>query len=505
MKLPPALSSAPASVFSSLSIPIWILDLSPLAAKLHARTDAASYPHPDELHTALLTAPVVLAVNQAAVAYHGARSERELLGSLDRIFLPSTMDAFADALIALRRGSHSEAEIFLGHLHDARSRVRARFDRMADADERLIVSMSLLSVPRHSNLLDVIPDLLFEINAGGICVDFAGPKDDPLFDSRDFLGKSLTEALPADVAHRLLAALQRLRRHGGTERLEYALSMSDGLHWFDARMVALPFGGATAYVRDVTDRKSAEWRLQESQAELDARVRARTLELEYANREMTAFNYSVAHDLRAPLRAIRGFSDIVLERSDAGLDTENVHCLERIRAAAKQMDRLIDDLLRLSQVSRRELERTSVDVSQLAIDIVNGLRATQPERQVRIHVQPDIRATGDPGLLRIVFENLIGNAWKFTSATASPEVTVSATVCKRTTIACVRDNGAGFDMRHADRLFGAFQRLHAHDEFEGTGIGLAIAHRIVERHNARIWTEAAVGKGAAFFIELESA
>jgi light-regulated signal transduction histidine kinase (bacteriophytochrome) len=281
--------------------------------------------------------------------------------------------------------------------------------------------------------------------------------------------------------------------------------MSDGLHWYEARMHALPSGGATAYVRDITELKSAEWRYQESEQRfraLDASVRTRTQELEIANQELEAFSYSVAHDLRAPLRAISGFTQVVLERLEHGLDARNLEYVERIRTSACHMDRLIADLLRLARVSRAEVAHEVVDLSALASEIAARLQNIDADRRTCITVQPSIRVRGDSGLLRIVLENLIGNAWKFTSATEDSAIEVGAFQEDHMAVCYVRDNGAGFDMQQADRLFNAFQRLHSPTEFEGTGIGLAMTHRIIQRHRGRIWAEAEPGKGATFYFAL---
>jgi len=225
-------------------------------------------------------------------------------------------------------------------------------------------------------------------------------------------------------------------------------------------------------------------------------------ELEATNRELEAFSYSVSHDLRAPLRTIDGFSQILQEDYEDRLDEEGVDYLGRVRAASKHMAGLIDDLLDLSRVGRRPLRREHVDLSALAAGIVEDLRMSQPGRKVEFVAEEDVAAWADVGLLKVALENLLGNAWKFTSRV--PEARVEFGVAEEggRPVYYVRDNGAGFDQAYSDKLFGAFQRLHAQEEFEGTGIGLATVARLVHRHGGRVWAEGRVGEGATFYFTL---
>ncbi|HUS27651.1 MAG TPA: ATP-binding protein [Kofleriaceae bacterium] len=225
-----------------------------------------------------------------------------------------------------------------------------------------------------------------------------------------------------------------------------------------------------------------------------------------ANKELEAFSYSVSHDLRAPLRGIAGFSLALVEDESDKLSPKGHDYLNRIRAGAQRMGELIDDLLRLSRVSRADFKKERVDVSSLATLVVEDLRKSAPERSVAVDIQPNVSASADPRLLRIVLENLIGNAWKFTSKTESAKIEVGArdddSEGGKQRVYFVRDNGAGFDMKYAERLFAAFQRLHSDKEFPGTGIGLATVQRIVIRHGGRIWVEAAPSAGATFQFTL---
>lgn len=238
-------------------------------------------------------------------------------------------------------------------------------------------------------------------------------------------------------------------------------------------------------IRDLTSRKQAESALL------------------LANRELEAFNYSVAHDLRAPLRGIDGFSQLLVEEHAAALDETGRGHLLKVRAAAQRMGQLIDDLLGLSRVGRSELSRERLDVSRLASQTIEQLRAQDPARVVTCEIQAGIVVDADARLCQIVLENLLGNAWKFTSKTADAKIEVSAEQRGEGIVISVRDNGAGFDMAFASKLFGPFQRLHRRSDFPGTGIGLATVQRVVNRHGGRVWAESVVDEGATFHLTLQ--
>lgn len=245
--------------------------------------------------------------------------------------------------------------------------------------------------------------------------------------------------------------------------------------------------------RDITERKEAENHLIERSAQLEA-----------ANKELDSFAYSVSHDLRAPLRAMDGFSRALVEDYGDKLEGDAKHYLGRISAAGQRMGKMIDDILLLSRTTRGNMEFTATDLSAIARDIIEQLREAEPERQVSVDIKPGIHRRCDPRLIQIVLDNLLGNAWKFTGKTEDPEIEFSSKMQNGETICVIRDNGAGFDMAYADKLFGMYQRLHAHEEFEGTGIGLATVSRLVHRHGGRIWAESIPDKGACFFFTLGS-
>ncbi len=255
----------------------------------------------------------------------------------------------------------------------------------------------------------------------------------------------------------------------------------------------------TSIIRDVTQRRQAERRIHELNESLQHRAR----ELELTNKELETFSYSVSHDLRAPLRGIDGFSQALIEDYGDKLDDQGKDYLQRVRSATQRMGLLIDDLLKLSRATRAELRRESVDLNPLAQGIMHELQRTKPERVVEFSIEAGLNADGDARLLRIVLENLLGNAWKFTGKTPRPLIELGSCPGEDgTCVFYVRDNGVGFDMVYADKLFGAFQRLHAPAEFPGTGIGLATVQRIVHRHGGRVWAEGQVNRGATFYFTL---
>jgi len=218
--------------------------------------------------------------------------------------------------------------------------------------------------------------------------------------------------------------------------------------------------------------------------------------------ELESFNYSVSHDLRTPLRAIDGFSQALLEDCAGLLDAQGQDYLQRIRAATQKMTQLIDDLLKLSRLTRREMHITRIDLSALALEVAAELRKSQPDRRVTFHISPGLIDRGDPNLLKVVIENLLGNAWKFTGNKEEATIEFGASEADGKTAYFVRDNGAGFDMAYADKLFGIFQRLHLEKEFPGIGIGLSLVKRIVVRHGGKIWAEGELDRGATIWFTL---
>ncbi|HXI54940.1 MAG TPA: ATP-binding protein [Polyangia bacterium] len=378
---------------------------------------------------------------------------------------------------------------------------------LATAVDRELSRRGLDSMAVHANrfldaIIENIPDMIFVKDARRLAFQrFNRAGEQLLGTSRSqLIGKNDYDFFPKDQAE-FFQAKDRATLSSKTllDILEEPIETKNGLRWLHTKKVPiLDENGEPIFLlgisEDITERKAVQAAL----------VRAKEA-AEAASRELEAFSYSVAHDLRAPLRAIDGFSQALLEDHGAVLDDEGRGFLNRLRAAAQDMARLIDDLLNLSRMTRSELRRVSVDVSALAQASASRAQQTYPGHVVELSIQAGLFALADAQLLSVVFNNLLANAWKFTRHTRGARIEVGSLHEDNEQVFFVRDNGAGFDMAYAKKLFGVFQRLHTASEFEGSGIGLATVQRVVQRHGGRIWAIGAVGEGATFLFTVSGA
>ncbi|PYV10024.1 MAG: PAS domain-containing sensor histidine kinase, partial [Acidobacteria bacterium] len=317
------------------------------------------------------------------------------------------------------------------------------------------------------------------------------------YTAREVVGKPVSILVPPGLLDEEPLLLERLKRGERVEHFDTVRRRKDGQD-IDVSVTISPVRdsagniiGASKVARDITGRKRAEAALARAKDAAEA-----------AGRELEAFSYSVAHDLRAPLRGIDGYSQVLLEDYSDKLDDEGKKHLKTVRQSAQQMAQLIESLLSLARVTRSEIRRERVDLSRLARAAAGRLQSAQPRRQGEFAIAEGLVGTGDSRLLGVLLENLLGNAWKFTGKRPKARVEFGRTREGGEEAYFVRDNGAGFDMAYASKLFGVFQRLHSISEFEGTGVGLATVQRIVRRHGGRIWAEGEVDRGATFYFTL---
>jgi PAS domain S-box-containing protein len=356
-----------------------------------------------------------------------------------------------------------------------------------------------------AGIAEKAPVGLLQLGADGI-IQWANKAELDLlgYSPQDYVGKNATEFY-ADAAEgkNVLARLiqgDTLREH------QTNLRASDG-SLRNVLITASPdfrdghFHHALLFTQDITGRRRAEEEILRLNLELEQRVQQRTAQLEATNKEMESFSYSVSHDLRAPLRALRGFTEVLLEVHASQLDSRGQDFLRRACTAGFQMERLIEDLLKLAQVSRADLQMEDVDLSSLASHIAADLAQSDPARTVKFDIAQNCVARADPRLVRLALDNLMRNSWKFSGKRAEGRIEFGQTDGHDSAF-FVRDNGAGFDMAFSKKLFGVFQRLHAASEFPGTGVGLATVKRIINRHGGRAWAAGAVNQGATFYFTL---
>jgi len=332
----------------------------------------------------------------------------------------------------------------------------------------------------------------------------------------DLLGRPLTEVLGRNPVELGMLAqpeafrriVETLHRSGTLNRTELEIRDAHGKKLqtlFSARHIMLQGDQHVLVVAsDITPLKKAEAEIRALNTTLEQRVAQRTAELAMVNHELEAFAYSISHDLRAPLRSIDGFSRIVAELYQGQVDAIGQDYLNRIRSSTQRMGDMIDALLTLSRLTRSELRMQTVDMSIMAQEILDALAQNEPARRIEVNIAPNLTVQGDHRLLRVMLENLLGNAWKYTSRTENASITFRSERRQDAQVFLVRDNGTGFDMAFAEKLFGAFQRFHDERDFPGTGIGLATVQRIVHRHGGKIWAESEIGRGTTFYFQLHA-
>ena len=369
-----------------------------------------------------------------------------------------------------------------------------------------IANAKLFRTARHAEasmfldaIVENIPDMVFVKDAATLSfVRFNRAGEQLLgFPREALLGKDDFDFFPREEAAFFVAKdRQTLRDRALVDIPEEPIKTATGERWLHTKKVPIvDEQGEPRYLlgisHDITDRKRN-----------DAALRAAIADAEAANKELEAFSYSVAHDLRTPLRAIDGFSQALLEDHADKLDDVGRRYLSRVRSSAQRMGMLIDDLLKLSRVTRTELNRAPTNLADLFRSSLEALQRLEPERRIEVVTTGDVVARGDPKLLAIVLDNLCGNAWKFTSKRPAARIELGLRQAGTERVCFIADEGVGFDMTYASKLFGVFQRLHAESDFPGTGIGLATVQRIITRHGGRVWAEGAIGRGATFFFTL---
>jgi len=363
--------------------------------------------------------------------------------------------------------------------------------------EELVASRSA-KLAEQAQILDQIHDSVISTNLDGIIETWnKGAERLFSYDAESAIGKHLSFIFPNEDQQKVRNAIFDTLQSRGKHEDEVRLIKKDNQAFFAHISLSLKLNrhnevcGTIVYAMDVSDRKLAE-----------DEVHRKSLQLQMANKELESFSYSVSHDLRAPLRSIRGFTQCLSEDYSDILDSEGKALLSRIINGTSQMGQLIEDMLSLSRVTSYKMKWQEIDISLLAEDVVRELKESSPQRKINIDIEKEMIVHGDKHLLRILLVNLISNSWKYTSKNNVASISIGSEIIQNGKVFFVQDNGVGFNMKHSDKLFETFQRFHSPDEFEGTGVGLATAARVVQRHHGQIWAESAQGKGATFFFKL---
>jgi PAS domain S-box-containing protein len=436
----------------------------------------------------------LLEVRSAAAAVAARRAVRlQLIGGIIATSLVLSVFLMFLRENSIRAGAESQLE-------EANSRLERRVDeRTAQLEEALAQVRKQSEEPFRLFVSNVKDYALLMLDPDGRVATWnAGAERIKGYRAEEIVGQHFSRFYTPEDIERGKPA-RELEITAEQERFEdegWRVRKDGSRFWANVVMIPLrdqmgQLRGFGKVTRDMTERKVIE-----------EEMAAQNTQLESANRELEAFCYSVSHDLRAPLRGIDGFSQALLEDYAGQLDNKGKEYLQRVRAAVQRMGALIDDLLDLSRITRTEMRREAIDLSQIAQSIADELRGTQPDRTAEFVITPGLEVQADPRLIRVVLENLLRNSWKFTSKRESTRIEFGRTAANGHSAFFVKDNGAGFDPNYSNRLFGAFQRLHSASEFPGTGVGLATVQRVILRHGGKIWAESDVDRGATFFFEL---
>lgn len=464
-------------IFENSPQPMWIFDLETLA---------------------------IMAVNNTAVGDYGYSRTEFLQMTIRDLRLPEDVPLLLDHLSHSDRGDRVEwrhkkkdgtsIHVQISARHLSFEGKRASLVVVNDITARRKAEETFRAVTETAN------DAIISADSGGRITYFNRHAELIFGYSRDeVVGEVLTELMPERFQDAHAEGFRRFLATGEAQvvgqTVELAGKRKDNTEFpLELSLATYTVAGErffTAIIRDITERLSAERELRDAKESAEA-----------ANKELEAFAYSVSHDLRAPLRSIDGFSQALLQECAQSLDDLGRDYLNRVCRSVGQMASLIDDLLTLSRVTRAELHRETVDLGRLALEIAQELQTRESRRRVRFSIADGLVATGDPRLLRVLLQNLLENAWKFTAKRDAARIEVGVQNHRRSPVFFVRDNGAGFNMAYAAKLFGAFQRLHTTNEFPGTGIGLATVQRIAHRHGGKVWAEGAVEQGASVYFQL---